>query len=172
MKLGFTKFYDRLWQKNMNSPHLSYFNKKNLSLLFSRHNFYEFKSGNLNSLDANNTLRFNNDNNILLIPSEISSSLYKTLLHVRTPFFRLPWTSHAALPRPTFALLQRVANLDSVFPNYLKQKSSTSGLEQGCTVTPQAIGHRWIPALNIPMSCSNLYCKFSISNKAASLESI
>ena len=60
MKLGFTKFYDRLWQKNMNSPHLSYFNKKNLSLLFSRHNFYELKSGNLNSLDANNTLRFNN----------------------------------------------------------------------------------------------------------------
>ena len=60
MKLGFTKFYDRLWQKNMNSPHLSYFNKKNLSLLFSRHNFYELKSGNLNSLDANNTSRFNN----------------------------------------------------------------------------------------------------------------
>ena len=60
MKLGFTKFYDRLWQKNMNSPHLSYFNKKNLSLLFSRHNFYELQSGNLNSLDANNTSRFNN----------------------------------------------------------------------------------------------------------------
>ena len=60
MKLGFTKFYDRLWQKNMNSPHLSYFNKKNLCLLFSRHNFYVFKSGNLNSLDANNTLRFYN----------------------------------------------------------------------------------------------------------------
>ena len=60
MKLGFKKFYDRLWQKNMNSPHLSYFNKKNLSLLFSRHNFYELQSGNLNSLDANNTLRFNN----------------------------------------------------------------------------------------------------------------
>jgi len=60
MKLGFTKFYDRLWQKNMNSPHLSYFNKKNLSLLFSKHNFYELKSGNLNSLDANNTSRFNN----------------------------------------------------------------------------------------------------------------
>ena len=60
MKIGYTKLYDRLWQKNMKSPHLSYFNKKNLSLLFSRHNFYEFKSGNLNSLDANNTLRFNN----------------------------------------------------------------------------------------------------------------
>ena len=28
MNLGFTKFYDRLWQKNMSSPHLSYFNKK------------------------------------------------------------------------------------------------------------------------------------------------
>ena len=58
MKLGFTKFYDRLWQKNMNSPHLSYFNKKNLNLLFSKHNFYELKSGSLNSLDANNSSRF------------------------------------------------------------------------------------------------------------------
>lgn len=60
MNLGFTKFYDRLWQKNMNSPHLSYFNKKNLNLLFSKHNFYEFISGNLNSLDINNSSRFNN----------------------------------------------------------------------------------------------------------------
>ena len=51
-------------KKNMNSPHLSYFNKKNLNLLFSKHNFYEFISGNLNSLDINNSLRFNN----LLIP--------------------------------------------------------------------------------------------------------
>ena len=60
MNLGFTKFYDRLWQKNMNSPHLSYFNKKNLNLLFSKHNFYEFISGNSNSLDINNSSRFNN----------------------------------------------------------------------------------------------------------------
>tara|TARA_B100000886_G_scaffold192335_1_gene132445 strand:+ start:810 stop:1637 length:828 start_codon:yes stop_codon:yes gene_type:complete len=60
MNLGFTKFYDRLWQKNMSSPHLSYFNKKNLNLLFSKHNFYEFISGNLNSLDINNSSRFNN----------------------------------------------------------------------------------------------------------------
>ena len=60
MNLGFTKFYDRLWQKNMNSPHLSYFNKKNLNLLFSKHNFYELKSGYLNSLDANNSSRFRN----------------------------------------------------------------------------------------------------------------
>ncbi len=60
MKLGFTKLYDRLWQKNMNSPHLSYFNKKNLNLLFSKHNFYELKSGNLKSLDANISSRFSN----------------------------------------------------------------------------------------------------------------
>ena len=40
--------------------HLSYFNKKNLNLLFSKHNFYELKSGNLKSLDANISSRFSN----------------------------------------------------------------------------------------------------------------
>lgn len=60
MKIGYTKLYDRLWQKNMNSPHLSYFNKNNLDLLFSKHNFYVFKSGFLNSLDVNNSSRFSN----------------------------------------------------------------------------------------------------------------
>ena len=59
LKFGFTKFYDRLWQKNMNSPHLSYFNKRNLTLLFSQHNFCEVKSGYLKSLDINNFSRFN-----------------------------------------------------------------------------------------------------------------
>ena len=34
--------------------------KKILNLLFSKHNFYEFISGNLNSLDINNSSRFNN----------------------------------------------------------------------------------------------------------------
>ena len=60
MKLGYTKFYDRLWQKNMNSPHLSYFNKNNLDLLFSKHNCYVYKSGYLDSLDVNNYSRFSN----------------------------------------------------------------------------------------------------------------
>ena len=60
MKIGFTKFYDRLWQKNMSSPHLSYFNKKNLNLLFSKHNLFEVKSGYLRSLGLNNFSRFKN----------------------------------------------------------------------------------------------------------------
>ena len=33
MKYGFSRFYDRLWQKNMNSPHISYFNSNNLNKL-------------------------------------------------------------------------------------------------------------------------------------------
>ena len=37
MKLGYSKFYERLWQKNMSSPHLSYFNQENLNKLFLKH---------------------------------------------------------------------------------------------------------------------------------------
>ena len=33
------KFYDRLLQKNSISPHLSYFNKSNLTKLFSKNGF-------------------------------------------------------------------------------------------------------------------------------------
>ena len=35
-KFGINKFYDRLWQKGMSSPHLSYFNRDNLIKLFNK----------------------------------------------------------------------------------------------------------------------------------------
>ena len=38
-KIGFTNFYDRLWQKNLASPHLSYFNNLNLKMLFNKHGY-------------------------------------------------------------------------------------------------------------------------------------
>ena len=38
-KIGFTNFYDRLWQKNLASPHLSYFNNSNLKMLFNKHGY-------------------------------------------------------------------------------------------------------------------------------------
>ena len=60
MKLGFNKFYNRLWQKNMSSPHLSYFNEKNLKQLFSKHNMEKVISGFLDSLSFNNYERFKN----------------------------------------------------------------------------------------------------------------
>jgi 2-polyprenyl-3-methyl-5-hydroxy-6-metoxy-1,4-benzoquinol methylase len=38
-KIGLTNFYDRLWQKNLASPHLSYFNNLNLKMLFNKHGY-------------------------------------------------------------------------------------------------------------------------------------
>ncbi len=52
------KFYDRLWQKNSSSPHLSYFNKSNLTKLFSKNGFVLLESGNLETLELNNFNRF------------------------------------------------------------------------------------------------------------------
>ena len=37
--IGISSFYDRLWQKNLSSPHLSYFNNSNLKLLFKKHGY-------------------------------------------------------------------------------------------------------------------------------------
>jgi len=38
-KIGFTNFYDRLWQKKLASPHLSYFNNSNLKMFFNKHGY-------------------------------------------------------------------------------------------------------------------------------------
>lgn len=69
MKYGFSRFYDRLWQKNMNSPHISYFNSNNLNKLFSKHNFVNIQSGYLNTLEYNNHRRIGNiyDNKFIII---------------------------------------------------------------------------------------------------------
>ncbi len=69
MKFGFSKFYDRLWQKNMSSPHLSYFNKENLDKLFHKHNFYNFQSGHLDSLSTKSFDRIKNiyDNKLIAV---------------------------------------------------------------------------------------------------------
>ena len=56
-KFGLNKFYDRLWQKGMSSPHLSYFNKKNLIELFKGHNFNIVFTGHLDSVSFKNKER-------------------------------------------------------------------------------------------------------------------
>ncbi len=63
-------FYDRLWQKNSCSPHLSYFNKENLTKLFSKNGFIFLESGYLKTLEFNNLDRFSN-----LYKSRILSAL-------------------------------------------------------------------------------------------------
>ena len=37
--IGINNLYDRLWQKSLSSPHLSYFNNSNLKLLFQKHGY-------------------------------------------------------------------------------------------------------------------------------------
>ncbi len=60
MNFKINMFYDRLWQKNSCSPHLSYFNKENLTKLFSKNGFIFLKSGYLRTLEFNNLDRFRN----------------------------------------------------------------------------------------------------------------
>lgn len=49
-KMGKTEFFDRLWQKDLPSPHVHYFNVENLALLLRRCQFAPIKSGNLPTL--------------------------------------------------------------------------------------------------------------------------
>ena len=49
-KFGIRNFYNRLWQKGLSSPHLSYFNNYNLSLLFKKHDFELIYSDYLNTV--------------------------------------------------------------------------------------------------------------------------
>ena len=60
LRLKISKIYDRLWQKNGSSPHLSYFNKFNLTKLFSKNGFILLESGNLRTLEFNSFNRFRN----------------------------------------------------------------------------------------------------------------
>lgn len=48
--LGFSSFFERLWQKDLPSPHVHYFNKKNLNNLLSINKFNLRKSGFLSTL--------------------------------------------------------------------------------------------------------------------------
>ena len=57
MKFGFLQFYDRMWQRNMSSPHLSYFNKNNIIRLFKRHNFNLKRSGYLDTVEFDSSKR-------------------------------------------------------------------------------------------------------------------
>lgn len=49
--IGISSFYDRLWQKNLSSPHLSYFNNSNLKLLFNKHGYDLIYNNYLNTVN-------------------------------------------------------------------------------------------------------------------------
>lgn len=48
---GITSLYDRLWQKNLSSPHLSYFNNQNLKKFLNKHGYEQIYSGSLKTVN-------------------------------------------------------------------------------------------------------------------------
>ncbi len=50
-KFGVKSYLERLWQFNFHSPHMNYFNQKNLEMLLNRHGFSKETDYKLNSLD-------------------------------------------------------------------------------------------------------------------------
>ena len=52
-KIGINNFYDRLWQRGLSSPHLSYFNNKNLSILFKKYGYELIYSSSLDTVSKN-----------------------------------------------------------------------------------------------------------------------
>ena len=75
--LNIKKFYNRLWQKNQASPHLSYFNKDNLNDLFKKYNFDKILNTTLDSVDRrDNFKRINSTLNNRVISSLLASCVF------------------------------------------------------------------------------------------------
>lgn len=49
-RFGFSSFFERMWQKDLPSPHLHYFDTSNISSLLKKNNFIVKQKGNLPSL--------------------------------------------------------------------------------------------------------------------------
>ena len=56
-KFGVKNIYNRLWQKDLSSPHISYFNSNNLTLLFKKHGFDLIYSNSLNTVSKNGNFK-------------------------------------------------------------------------------------------------------------------
>ena len=66
--IGINDLYDRLWQKNLSSPHLSYFNNSNLKLLFQKHGYDLIYNNYLNTVsNSGNYKRLNSTINNKLV---------------------------------------------------------------------------------------------------------
>ncbi len=99
-KLGITDFYNRLWQKGLSSPHLSYFNNNNLKLLFKKHGYDLIYS---NSLDTVSKI-----GNFKRLNSTIKNKLVCYFLN----FFLI-----------LFFYFQKILPKDIIFHIYTKKKS-------------------------------------------------
>ena len=67
-RLGAHSYFERMWQKDMPSPHLHYFNKKNLHLFLESKQFSVIDSGNLEVIRAKglfDRLSYANENSLI-----------------------------------------------------------------------------------------------------------
>ena len=75
--IGISRFYDRLWQKGLGSPHLSYFNNSNLKLLFKKHGYDLIYNNYLNTVNnSGNYKRLNSTIKNKLVCSVITFFIY------------------------------------------------------------------------------------------------
>ncbi len=76
-KIGITNFYDRLWQKGLSSPHLSYFNSNNLSKFVCKNGYKQIYESSLRTVSRNkNFERLNSTINNKLICHFLSYTLF------------------------------------------------------------------------------------------------
>tara|TARA_B100000131_G_C17760508_1_gene468996 strand:- start:111 stop:617 length:507 start_codon:yes stop_codon:yes gene_type:complete len=76
-KFGVSNFYNRLWQKDLSSPHLSYFNHSNLNMLFKNSGYNLVYSGYLNTVSKKgNFKRLNSTINNKLVCLILSFILF------------------------------------------------------------------------------------------------
>ena len=76
-KIGVKIFYDRLWQKNTSSPHMTYFNKKSLPMLLDKYNYELIDTDSLDFIGKKgNYKRLNSLNSNKLFCVSISLMLY------------------------------------------------------------------------------------------------
>ena len=76
-RLGISNFYNRLWQKDLSSPHLSYFNDTNLNMLFKNSGYNLVYSGYLDTVSKKgNFKRLDSTINNKLVCLILSSILF------------------------------------------------------------------------------------------------
>ena len=56
-KIGLKNFYDRVWQKDLSSPHMSYFNDHNLKKLFEKNGFQQVHIDYLNTVSKSGNFK-------------------------------------------------------------------------------------------------------------------
>ena len=97
--IGINNLYDRLWQKSLSSPHLSYFNNSNLKLLFQKHGYDLIYNNYLNTVS--------NTGNYKRLNSTIEN---KIVCYTLTYFINI------------FFYLQKILPKDIIFHIYAKKK--------------------------------------------------